>query len=174
MHLRPDEREDLSFQKLYRFPSAMGRSGEEKWLWGHRGRPTGPRPLSGAVRGHILCRARRYPQDWRLKQRDGVSRRCPWGWGHMAADGGIGGTAPEQMGTQASPRMPKTGHVSVDGPSGATTTSVEDSGDRWQPRSPSTKAFRSELTPAGSRQGHKPSHGWKNPESTENTLNGWA
>ena len=48
----------------------------------------------------------------------------------MAADGGIGGTAPEQMGTQASPRMPETGHVSVDGPSGATTTSVEDSGDR--------------------------------------------
>ena len=33
MHLRPDEREDLSFQKLYRFPSAVGRSGEEKNGW---------------------------------------------------------------------------------------------------------------------------------------------
>ena len=94
MHLRPDGREDLSFQKpgrrqLYRFPSATGRGGKEKWLWEHWGRPTGPRPPSGAVRGHILCRACGYPQDWRLKQREGVSRRCPWGWGHVAADGGI-------------------------------------------------------------------------------------
>lgn len=71
-----------------------------------------------------------YPQDWRLKQREGGAddaHEDEGTWQQMVA---WHGTTPEQMGTQASPRMPKTGHISVDGPSGARTTSVEDSGDR--------------------------------------------
>ena len=138
---------------------------------GTLGRPAGPGPPSGTERGHILCRARRVPT--RLKQREGVSRGCTWGRGHAAADGGTDGTSPEQTGTQASPRMPKTGHASVHGPSGATTTSVEDGGDRWQPRTVSTKAFQIWAHPSGVTA-RTQTLTWlkKNPELTENTLNG--